>query len=118
MNFNDLYWHDSTIQSISIKRDNPGYNDSIIFEIDWYDTGLGKIIFYDVLKAKFDLNFGMIVRESILNAECVEVDESLALLREQQNDFFLTYGLNCYLINTNSTASQIKIYAAGFQLEV
>ncbi|MDQ1089761.1 hypothetical protein QE390_004365 [Siphonobacter sp. SORGH_AS 1065] len=116
LNFSDLYGHDSIIRSISVNRGNPGYDDSIGLEIDWYDTGLGKVTFYEVLKATFDLNFGMIVCESILSAECTEDDEGLELLKHRKKNFSIIKDLKCSIITTNSTGNQIKIYEKGFHL--
>ena len=110
MDFNDFYWHDSTLKSIHIDRSNPGHNDSIVLEIEWYDTGISRLIFQDVYKAKFDLNFGVIAQESILDAYSTRDDEGLNLLTKT----FPGHELTCYVINTNSTAGQLKIHAKSF----
>ncbi|GAB4043470.1 hypothetical protein [Spirosoma jeollabukense] len=117
MNFDDYYWHDSTLKSINIDRSNPGHNDSIVLEIEWYDTGISKLIFQDVYKAKFDLNFGIIAQESILDAYSTKENEELYLLATKWTGVFPVHELTCYIINTNSTAGQIKICAKGFTID-
>ncbi|ADB39484.1 hypothetical protein [Spirosoma linguale] len=110
MDFDDFHWHDSGLKSIHIDRSNPGYNDSIVLEIEWCDIGVGRLIFQEVYKAKFDLNFGIIAQESILDAYSTRDDDELHLLTST----FEIHDLTCYVINTNSTSGQLKIYAKNF----
>ncbi|MCT3845053.1 hypothetical protein HZQ52_09465 [Elizabethkingia anophelis] len=68
MKFNDLYWHDSVIKNIVIDRNNPGKQDFLLLEMDWYNTGSGQIIFEDVYWLQINMNFGIIAEETIHDA--------------------------------------------------
>ena len=49
-NFNDYLWHDAIIKNIFIDRKNPGYKDTIAFEIFWTypNEKFNQIVFEDV----------------------------------------------------------------------
>lgn len=55
--FEQYHWHDSEIRSISIDRKNPGINDTIIFDMDWYERGSGILIFEDIAPECVDSAF-------------------------------------------------------------
>ncbi len=117
MKFNDLYWHDSIIKDIKIDRNNPGKSDTIQLEIDWYDKGLGKLIFEDVYYLKMDMNFGVIAPECI---DCAfitdEKDNTLNSIYQRWGGTINNIKLYGYVIKTLSTGSEIKIIAKGFKL--
>ena len=69
-NFNDYFWHDAVIKNIFIDRKNPGYEDTIAFEIVWTypNEKFNQIIFEDVYWSQMILGFGVIANESVLEA--------------------------------------------------
>lgn len=118
MNFEkDFYWHDSELTNIIINRSDPGNIDEIILEIDWYDTGPGKIIFEDVCFARLTLNMAIIARESIDNAFISQDDTDTLDFYKKWKRLMDDWELNCYVIKTSSTASEIKIVAKNFRVE-
>ncbi|TCC96388.1 hypothetical protein [Pedobacter psychroterrae] len=116
MKFEEYYWHGSEIRNIEIDRRQPGENDTISFEIDWSDSGEGKLIFEDVYWTKLNLNFGIVAPECI-DLAFVSTDDDSDLIAfyklwgNRINDIKLT----CYVIKTLSTGSEIKIIAKGFK---
>lgn len=117
MDFNDYNWHDSIIKNIVIDRNNPGTNDSILIEIIWPDNKENTICFNGVYRANFDMNFGIVCPENILNAYITSKDDRTMV------DFFLRWkglindvNLNCYVIDLNSTVGSIKIIAEEFKV--
>ncbi|WP_343671704.1 hypothetical protein [Chitinophaga sp.] len=105
LNFDDCYWHDSILQNIFIDRSNPGESDTVEMTIDWYDEPASKIVFKNVVLFKATLNFGIYVKETILQAWIATDDPDL---KKGQR-------LNCYMIETNSTGGIIKIIAESVE---
>jgi len=118
VNFNtDLYWNDSVLTKIEIDRSNPGNQDTIVFEIDWYDLGPGKLVFNEVYLAKMNLNFGIVASECILNAfEADENDPDIIDLYAKWKGMLDKVELHGYVINLNSSGSEIKILAKSFEV--
>jgi hypothetical protein len=110
MNFNDYCWHDAIVKNILIDRSNPGINDSIHLDVMWSDRTRSRITFEEVYLAKFNLNFGVISTENILNAKIANSDnEDLSNLYLKWKGLLDNIILNCYVINLNSTGGEIKI---------
>ena len=62
------------------------------------------------------LGFGVISKDSILEAhEASNDDSDLINLLDKWNNI-LNEKLNCYVIRTSSTGSEIKIIARGFKV--
>lgn len=117
MKFEEYYWHDSEIRNIIIDRSNPRTKDIIVFEIDWIDKGLGKLIFKDVYSANINMNFGIITAECIASAYVTnENDLALTEVYQRWNGLINEAKLFCYVIKTISTGSEIKIIAKGFEV--
>lgn len=115
--FNEIDWHDSIIKKMVIDRNSPGINDAIKFEMDWKSEGEGELLFEDVYWANFNLNFGIVAVESILNAyvsgiEDLNLKEVYSKWKGMLDDVYL----NIYTINLNSSGGQIKIIAKAFKL--
>ncbi|WP_313270076.1 hypothetical protein [Sphingobacterium sp.] len=108
--FEELYWHDSILKDIVV--DKEGINDTICFEIDWYDIGLKKLIFEDVYWARLELNFGIHGNDCIDYAYIASEDD--ADLIKVRNIWDLR--LYCFVIKTASTSSEIKIVAKTFSI--
>ena len=117
MEFNNIDWQDSVIKNVKIDRSNPGINDVIEFEIEWEDGENGSLFFEEVYWAKFDLNFGIISSETILDASSLEADdEDLLNLYMNWKGLIDNIKLTAYLINLNSTGGWIKIIAKAFKV--
>ena len=115
MNFNDFFWHDSSIEEIYIDRSNPGKNDTVKIKINWIDRENSILEFYDCYALEMNMNFGIMAKESILDAKLILSSQKLEAIRKNWLEMGVNlYDLKCYQIITNSTGSDIKIYALGF----
>lgn len=115
MKFNDFSWHDSVIKNIEINRNEFREMDTIHFDIEWYDNTTNKLIFENVYQAKFNMNFGIIGSEQIFSAYISENDNDLINLYKVWNGLIDDIKLNCYVIKTASTGSEMKIIAKNFK---
>lgn len=116
MNFNDYDWHDSVIKKIEIQRDEFREQDTITIEIEWYDNTFNMLVLENVYKAQFDMNFGIVGIEAIDEAYTSENDILLHDFYGKWNGLMDDIKLNCYVIKTSSTASELKIIAKGFKM--
>ena len=116
MEFNDYYWHDSVIKKIEIDREESRERDTISFHIEWYNNENSKLIFKDVYQAKLNMNFGIRGIESIYSAFVSEDDPDLAKFYKIWKGLMDDVKLNCYIIETASTGSKLKIIAKGFEM--
>ncbi|TYR30798.1 hypothetical protein FXV77_21780 [Sphingobacterium phlebotomi] len=117
MGFDELYWHDSVIKKIEIDRNNPGKTDTILFEIDWYDIGIKKILFEDVYWLRMDMNFGVVAEESIYEAYIAPNDDIDIMRFNEKWHGILKDTLLCFIIKTASTGSEIKIIAKSCRVD-
>jgi len=116
MKFNNHQWHDSSIKSIYIDRNNPGITDTVSFDIKWTNGKMTKLTFIDVYWVSFNLNFGIIAQESILTAKALEKnDQDLINFYKKWNGERNDIDLTPYLIKLNSTGGSIKIIAKDFK---
>lgn len=117
MKFNDFEWHDAVIKSVIIDRCNPGKIDNIAFKIEFL-SGIADIIFTDVFKANFDMNFNMIATESIWDA--YNEGEENNMVQKVYEDYkkvgmdIKDSHLNYYKIETNTTGSVFQIVSKNF----
>lgn len=117
MKFDDYYWHESEIISIEIDRTKPGERDTILFNINWNESGQSKLIFEDVYWARLNLNFGIVASECIDFAFVADSEDSdLIALYKIWNGKLGNLGLACYVIKTLSTGSEMKIIAKSFKV--
>ncbi len=116
-NFNSLPWHDAELLSININRSNAGNSDAVALSVKWPDGNKSDIVFNDCYLLNARMNFGVIAKESILEAMCLnESDQILEIKRKWQLLGVELDGIRCYRIMTNSTNSQIEIYALSYTL--
>lgn len=111
MKFEEVEWHDAIIKEIKIDRRNPGYKDIIEIELSVHDTKV-QLLFEEVYLANMQMNFNVIAEETLLEAYIDDDDKELESLRTKWKDAGLIVDLlRCYVFNTNSTNSILKIYA-------
>lgn len=117
MDFKDCYWHDAIVKNIQIDRNNPGYKDTIMFEIEWPEgKGKTKFVFEDVYWVSMNLNFGVVADETILNAfELEESDQDLLNANSIWGSVLKEIKLKGYKFDFNSTGSEIKIISKRFR---
>ena len=117
--FNELSWHDAEILGITIPRSNPGHQDTLELSIKWPDGKKSFLIFYDCYQLNLALNLGVIAPETIRDAVCLQADETLTALKRKWASKGLDIqpdNLKLFKFETNSTASNISIYAKGFTI--
>lgn len=118
MEFNDIEWHDSIIQNIIVDHATPGKNDIIQIEMMWLDKTCNTVVFKNLYWANLDLNFGIISSESVHGAFSEgKNNEDVKNVYLKWKGYIDDIDLNYYEIETNSTASKIKIIAQGVELE-
>jgi hypothetical protein len=103
MDFDDCYWHDSILESISIDRSDSGNNDSVEIIVNWYeDKSKSKLVFKKSYLFKATMNFGIIANESIDDAYIAPPDdEDLIDFYKKWKGFFDHVKLYCYVIKTS-----------------
>jgi len=110
-------WHDAELLKLTIDRKKPGEQDIVVLTIKWPDGQLQDVIFEDCYLLDAKMNFGVIAQESILSAECLSDIGRLSEIKEKWRGVgVLLENLRCYRITTNSTNSQIDVYASSFRV--
>ena len=116
--FNELPWHDAEILCVTVDRRNPGEEDQVVIDVRWPDGGQNRIIFADCYGLTASMNFGIMTSESILEAFFVVQSEELEQIREKWRRLGVDLGLlRCFEIRTNSTSSNLRIYALRYSLQ-
>jgi hypothetical protein len=116
-NFNDLPWHDAVLLNLSIDRHRAGERDEVLIQVSWPQGDEATLLFSDCYGFTADMNFGVIGEEHILIGDVVDDDPGLVSLRERWKQMGVPLEtLRCYRIETNSTASVLKIYAQHFEV--
>lgn len=114
--FNKMPWHDSEILNIAIDRANLGNNDRVVIDICWCNGDISQLIFKDCYALEFQMNFGVIAPESILDAYSTNQSLKLDLIREKWKQGVDLNNLSCFEIETNSTASVLHIYSLSYEI--
>lgn len=113
--FNELPWHDAEILNVTIDRRNPGENDQIMIDIYWPNGQKGTLVFSDCYKLEANMNFGIMVPESILDASFTDESWELAQIRQKWAQIGVDLKqLKCFELKMNSTDSILRIYALKF----
>lgn len=116
--FNALPWHDAVLLELKVDREKPGSNDTVLVVIRWPSGSESQVYFDNCYYFSAQMNFGVISEESILEAECTADDEELPKIREKWSPLGVELdSLLCYRICTNTTNSQVKIYALSMRVE-
>ena len=101
---------------ISVDRTNAGEKDEVCLDIAWSEDFSEKVVFKNCYAAHLYMNFGVICEEQILNAYVDEKDAELHNIRKKWADVAVNLdALQCFRIETSSTASVMRIYAKDFE---
>lgn len=118
MNIDKYNWHDSVIESILIDRKNPGINDSVVINIRWTDNSQCSVFFRDVYWANFEMNFGIEVQETILNAYLGNKDDKVMRnLYLRWKGLIDNIELYYFVFELNSTGSRISIISKSVEFK-
>ena len=106
-------WHDTEILGVVIDRRQPGDKDTVEISVQWPDGSYALLCFVDCYAAKLQMNFGVVCTETILSADYVEDRQDIAEIKNKWSSAGEggILGLVCFEIETNSTASNLRIYA-------
>lgn len=117
-NFNSIFQHDAVIKSLTIDRSHPGQNDIIHLNVFLRQSNKNVIVeFFECHACKTSLNFGIQAEESISSAKCISNSTEITAILETWSKIGVhIQGLKCYEIQTNSTNSEIKIFALGCRI--
>jgi hypothetical protein len=115
--FEALEWHDAVLLSLSIDRRAPGKRDEVVLLAEWTDGRKQKVRFADCYALDAQVNFGVMAPESIRTARCIADTPKLAEMRQRWTTLGVELeDLRCFEITTNSTASDIRVYAKRFEV--
>ena len=110
--FSELPWHDAELLGVIIDRSSPGENDQVVINVRWPNGEQDSLIFSDCYALEAKMNFGVIAPESILNASLVDQSKELTEIRGKWARTGIDLQkLKCFEIETNSTASLLRIYS-------
>lgn len=116
--FNELPWHDAELLCVTVDRQNPGDEDQVVIDVCWPNGEKNRITFIDCYGFYANMNFGIMASESILEASFVEQSQELEQIREKWRKLGVDLGrLGCFEIKTNSTSSNLCIYALQYSLQ-
>ncbi|WP_127075559.1 hypothetical protein [Butyricimonas faecalis] len=112
MRFDNFDWHDSILNSVIINRQNLGLNDIVELDITWPSGERGILLFENVRKCIMDLNSGTDTKDWIYNAYETEDDEDFVSYKKQVENICNDIDkLKCFVIETSTTGSLVKIFA-------
>jgi len=109
----DYAWHDVGLIDIVLDRSKPGDADTVRITVEWADwephppEKRSIIEFTDCYRLEAAMNFGIICYETFLDAWPEEDHPHIAKIQAWSG----ITGLFCWVFETNSTASMIKIIA-------
>jgi hypothetical protein len=116
-NFNSLPWHDAELLSVNIDRLNAGNSDTVELIVKWPDGKQNSLVFNDCYFFNAQMNFGVIAEETILEAMCLAESDKISEIKGRWEPLGVVLDkICCYRINTNSTNSQIDIFALSYTL--
>ena len=116
--FGSLEWHDAELLCLSLDRRAPGERDEVVLLIQWPDGRKQQLRFTDCYAFDAQMNFGVIAAESILSAQCLSDTPRLAEIGRKWKEMGMEPPeLRCFEIITNSTASELRVYAKRFVVE-
>ena len=116
-NFDALPWHDAVLLRIHVDRSTPGTRDEVVLDVEWPDGSRQKVGFTDCYRADLALNFGVLASESIREGMVLAGDPDLAEVRQKWARLGVDLSdLKLFRVATNSTASEIRIFARSFYL--
>ncbi|MFY0582087.1 hypothetical protein ACN28S_54390 [Cystobacter fuscus] len=116
--FGALEWHDAALLSLSLDRRAPGEIDEVVLLVEWPGGRKQRVRFVDCYAFDAQMNFGVMALESIRAARCMVDTPRLTDMRHRWRALGIELEeLRCFEIITNSTASEIRVYAKRFEVE-
>jgi hypothetical protein len=110
-------WHDAVLTEIRIDRSNPGYADSVELFIRWPGGRRSSVMFNDCYAMQAEMNFGIVAQETVRSFDVLIDDEMIDSVRAAFTAAKLAISdLKCFVLETNSTASSIKILARSVNI--
>jgi hypothetical protein len=117
VDFEQMDWHDATLLAVDIDRHAPGERDEVTLTVRWSDEREELVRFLDCYALDAQMNFGIVVSESIREARSTLDSERLLEIRQRWTMVGADLsGLRCYEISTSSTGSIIRIFALRFEV--
>ena len=109
--------HDALLLGVIIDRSNPGHVDTIELSIEWDDGKKSFALFRDCYAMRSKMNFGIVALESIRSVEISDQSDDLDAIKEAYNCVGAGIPtLKCFTLETNSTASIIKVFALSLEI--
>jgi hypothetical protein len=110
--FDDFAWHDATLVSLAVPREQPGESDRIVIVVSSSDSEVHRFTFLDCYAFEASMNFGIVAEETIRSARRTQDSEELDALRTKWETAGADLaGLQGFELSTNSTNSTLRIYA-------
>ena len=109
----DFAWHDARLLHIELDRSNPGSADTVRMIVEWAEgeprppERRSMIEFTNCYRLEAAMNFGIICHETFLQASPAPDHPEIARIQAWSG---LT-DLFCWVFETNSTGSMIKVIA-------
>lgn len=115
--FESLPWHDAVLLGLKVDRSQPGERDEVLIFLEWPDGDKQALRFSDCYALDAKMNFGVVGEESIFGTTCTRESADLSEIRERWMSVGVDLStLQCFLIETNSTASILRIFAKSFSV--
>lgn len=112
-----LQWHDALLLGLTIDRSNPGHVDTIELSIGWGDGKRSTALFSDCYAMQSKMNFGVVAQETIRSLIVSDEGADLSAIKEAFKRIGVAIpNLKCSTLETNSTASVIKIFALALEI--
>ena len=109
--------HDALLLGVIIDRSNPGHVDTIELSIEWGDGKKSLALFRDCYAMHSKMNFGIVTLETIRSVKISDQSDDLDAIKEAYNCIELGIPtLKCFTLETNSTASIIKVFALSLEI--
>ena len=114
--FDALPWHDAVLLGVYVDRRSPGVTDEVVLEVEWPDGRREQVRILNAYRADLAFNFGVMGDETIRHGKVSDTDRELDAIKKR----WLRLGVNLsdlrvYRVTTNSTASEIRVFAEGFK---
>ncbi len=111
-----LPWHDAELTEIVIDRSAAGMRDTVQLGVIWPDRSKSCIEFYECYGLEANMNFGIVARETVRELRLQPDHPKLHLIRTMFPKGSWFDDLTCVVLEMNSTASKITIFASQIRI--